>query len=150
VVANDNVTRTVMIPPAATQYRGGGTTCTGANCGSLALAFSGFAGIGATLNANLYGAVTLTAGAALLGTSNSAPYPIDLTGVGAPGCSLYQRPDVSVALSFSAGAATLAIAIPSDPSAVGAAAYLQGAALEPAANALGITATQGGQILVRP
>lgn len=65
--------------------------------------------------------------------------PLDLGIVGAPGCKLRVRPDNVMFLGGSQNSAVFALPIPSLPSLVGMRFFEQAAALDPTANALGLT-----------
>jgi subtilisin family serine protease len=97
------------------------------------------------------GAATL-----LLGTSRDSrggvALPIDLTASGAPGCALLVSDDgppwnpsrAAIPVSTDgAGGAAVPLALPGSPSLAGMTFYCQFLALDPAANALGVTTTRG-------
>lgn len=79
---------------------------------------------------------------AVLGTTDQAPYPIDLTRSGAPGCLLRTDPFLTVVVptagnSFAgSGSGSLPVFLPNVPLAD---VFLQWVLLNPAANALGVT-----------
>lgn len=127
-----------------------GSGCVGSTALTPALTFSGTSQLGNTLGVNLANALATTPVALHLGTSSAGPlYPIDLSIIGAAGCTMYH--DVLVAiggLSNASGGATVSLPIPSSPSVVGFTAYFQWVALDLAANAAGITTSNYGRALV--
>ncbi len=72
-------------------------------------------------------------------TSALGTLPLNLGFVGAPGCFLRVRPDSSIFLAGSQNSVTFALPIPNLPTLVGMRFYEQAAALDPTANALGLT-----------
>lgn len=74
----------------------------------------------------------------------SFPLPLDLAAFGAPGCSLYVDPLVSVALS----GPTWSIGIPNAPTLVGMTGYVQASLLAPTANNLGVLVTNGAELRI--
>ena len=72
--------------------------------------------------------------------------PIDLGPAGAPGCFLRTQPLFGVGLAAAAGEASLQLSVPSDPALVGSALYLQAISLDPIANGLGLTSSNGFQL----
>ncbi len=90
-----------------------------------------------------------TIGAVLVGGSRSLwgsiPLPLDLTGLGAPGCLLLASPDLVLGLQTdAAGDATAVFVIPPLPSLLGQSFHDQALIVDPGANALGIATTRGG------
>lgn len=85
----------------------------------------------------------LSAAVHVLGFSNQmsllGPLPLDLGVLGAPGCKLRISLDNTMFLAGSQGSAVFAMQIPNQPSLIGRRFYEQAAALDPTANALGIT-----------
>ena len=70
-------------------------------------------------------------------TSLLGPLPLELSGFGAPGCHLRVSPDSTIFLLGTQNSAQFAIAIPAGLQ--GLRFYVQAAALDPTANALGLT-----------
>jgi hypothetical protein len=92
---------------------------------------------------NLAPANTLVAFAQGLSNTlaDGLPLPVDLTALGAPGCSLFTSTESIIpAVTNSAGAAALVFNVPSTPVLAGFRWYAQGAVLTPA-NALGLLTT---------
>ena len=85
----------------------------------------------------------LSAAVHVIGFSNQTsllgPLPLDLGVLGAPGCKLRISLDSTMFLAGSQGSAVFAMQIPNQASLVGRRFYEQAAALDPTANALGIT-----------
>jgi hypothetical protein len=85
-----------------------------------------------------------------IGASSSSfqgiPLPFDLSGIGAPGCSVYNDWTLVVAGMTSpgpAGAVTTVIPIPNDEALAGSTHYSQYLFVSPGANALGVFTTNG-------
>jgi hypothetical protein len=90
-------------------------------------------------------------GVFLLGTSNTSvfgvPLPLDLSGIGAPGCLLRVNLSfVGFAAGNLAGMCSFPLAIPNDPSLIGASAYTQWLSVDLPANAAGLVASNALQI----
>lgn len=87
--------------------------------------------------------------ACAFGFETRPPFPIDLTSQGAPGCRQYFQEGALVFLTANPlGIGQLALPIPSSPSVVGAVVYTQYYVLDPTGNALGITSSNYGSLLV--
>lgn len=111
---------------------------------------------GDTTDLSLSGALPNWAAAFVLGLSDTTwgalRLPIDLTVLGAKGCSLYASMDVVVAVpTSSTGTASIAIKVPPSASLAGARFFTQFFAFDAAANSLGMTLTNAvtGTIGVR-
>lgn len=88
-------------------------------------------------------------GVLIVGTV-ALPAPVDLTSVGAPGCSLYVANDVTVVAVIDAvGAAAVTLTIPNAASLVGTAFFDQWAVLD-SVNALGLVFSNQGYAQVGP
>lgn len=88
-----------------------------------------------------------------LGASKTAwgafKLPLDLTGLGASGCSLLASPDTLFALPTTAsGTATLRFSVPNSASLVGLTIYDQFLVLDATANAAGLVTSNGGEFTV--
>lgn len=68
---------------------------------------------------------------------------LDLGFLGAPGCALFQNPDLVQTVFGAGGIASSSLAIPNSPTSIGAEIRTQGLSLDPAANALGLTTSNG-------
>ena len=83
----------------------------------------------------------------LLGDSRtswgSLTLPLDLTGLGMPGCALHASPQLTLLSANLAGQAALALPIPNFASLLGATLYAQGGVTDPDANLLGIVVSNG-------
>lgn len=88
----------------------------------------------------------------VLGLSNTVsgfgPLPVDLTTLGAPGCSLRVSVDATLAIVGTGGIATLPFPVPNQPSLVGFAFYTQAAAIDPPQNALGLSLSDAAAVVV--
>lgn len=72
------------------------------------------------------------------------PLPIDLSLIGAPGCSLLVSQDATIPTRVGgSGIATVSLYIPDQASLVGASYFTQFAVVDPGANALGLTFSNG-------
>ncbi len=121
-----------------------GSGCQGSN-GIPKLAFTGESRIGKTLNVDLSSAPPATGAFLNAGFTNTAPYPLDLSSLGALGCMLYNEPfDTGVAGTNATGDGQISIAIPATSGLVGVRAFFQWLCLDPSANSIGLTTTNGG------
>ncbi len=109
--------------------------------------------IGATFMLRVQGlnaSVLLTIGA--LGfqneTWNGVPLPVDLTPAGFTNCSLWLDPVLTAVLTQLVNAAPWPVALPNDPSIVGAALFAQAFPLVPNANPAGVIATGAIEAIV--
>lgn len=123
---------------------GGSFTPFGTGCGSpaLAIAGSGTPNIGQAVSVQMTSGLANSPGIYIIG---AAPTSIDLTGLGAPGCTLYTQPLVTIPTVFdgSGNAAPLPLNIPNNNSLVGASLTLTGLDVNPGANTLGLTTANG-------
>jgi len=83
-------------------------------------------------------------------TWNSQPLPLDLAGIGMPGCNALIAPEITYTLGNAGGTASWNLAIPFSPPLLGTNFYLQGAVLAPGANQGGILVTNAGHGVVGP
>lgn len=105
--------------------------------------------LGTPFQVNLGNAPANTGAALIFGVSttswNGIPLPLDLTAFGAKGCRLYVSFDATFPTATdSRGQATLALPIPSDNGFLNAPFNLQFLLLDPGANSMGLTLTNGG------
>ncbi len=153
VLVAENTNRAVVIPGTAISFAGSGWACPfGTGCPAarpLRLDFAGLPNLGATLHLDVSNASPATAGFAILGAQNSAPYPIDMTFLRMTGCRLYQSPDVVVGLGFTGGRARVSLVVPTAGSLWGGVLHAQGAALDATANAAGLSLSNGGSVEIR-
>lgn len=138
----------VIVGDASVQLFGAG--CTGSNALVPALSFTGNGKLGTSLGINLTNGRASTPVVLLVGTTSALPvFPLDLTPVGAPNCTVYTNQLVGIGMVASAsGTATLSIGVPNDPSLTGLKLYWQWADLDAAANALGLTTSNYGRSLL--
>lgn len=81
--------------------------------------------------------------------TTAAPFPIDLTPLGATGCRQYFAPGFAdLVVASAVGIGQDQILIPTAPSVIGSIVHAQYYVLDPAANALGITSSNYGRLLV--
>lgn len=107
----------------------------GCGAGPLAMVGTGNGKIGTAFGMNMTGGPTTGAGLIWLGFNTSPPLPIDLTGAGLTGCSLYCPIDVPLAgVAFRSGTSTaIRFAIPNDRSLACGRFCVQGLAIDSAA-----------------
>lgn len=73
---------------------------------------------------------------------------LDLTGLGMPGCSLYQSMDVALTFPLAGGAGSQPFAIPNNLAFIGLVVAAQSGALAPGANPLGLMSSNGVELLL--
>lgn len=126
-----------------------GSTCQGSSGSTPLLGITGIPTPGAQTTFWLSDAPSNGLAIVSLGLSNAAPFPIDLTSFGAPGCRVYFPYVVLDAVSTNAiGIAPYSLTIPTTPTVVGSIFLGQFFVLDPPANAAGITASNYGRLLV--
>ncbi|MCA8949549.1 MAG: hypothetical protein KDE27_08605, partial [Planctomycetes bacterium] len=76
------------------------------------------------------------------------PQSVDLGSYGAPGCTILNSLEVSVATVHGASFGTVEFPIPSNPVMLGVPLYLQHAAVSPGTNALGLVVSNGLRLVV--
>lgn len=85
----------------------------------------------------------------LVGTSRTAmngfQLPLELSGLGMPGCTLYVSCDFSMPLFNWAGSAMWMVMVPNEPSLIGASFYNQALVIDRVANPLGAILTNAGE-----
>lgn len=79
-------------------------------------------------------------------SSNGVPLPLPLTGIGMIGCNLLVDSQFSAAVAGQGGQGSFALPIPANPALFQVSVYCQSFPLDPAANAFGFTASEGGDI----
>jgi len=125
----------------ASRISGATATAYGNSCGGLT-ANSSLPTIGSTAPVALAGIAPSTLLAvALLGLPMSPGLPLDF--VGMPGCRLLVITIDAMPVPISGAAATLSLAIPSDPTLAGVELGAQFVTVDPTANALGMHASNG-------
>lgn len=132
--------------PAAFQTFGAG--CRGSvGAPSLTAAAGSLPRLGTNLDLRVTKLPASAAGALYLGTSdkvfNSIPLPWDLTPYGMPGCSALVSLNIALPFQAKAGVATPSLPIPSNRSLITYSIYLQALSIDPSANALGVTVSNG-------
>jgi hypothetical protein len=118
----------------------GGAGC-GGTLGVPALAAASLPWIGTTLKLRLGLPVANAPALLVLGAQQAQ---LSLAVLGAPGCSLLASPDVTLAMATSGATATLDLPIPSNAALLGGTVYVQGAAVDPGANGLGVAFSARG------
>lgn len=113
----------------------------------LGLSYSGSASLGETLSIDLSnGPAGSAPGTLYFGLRNTAPFPIDLTSVGAPQCALYHALQSSVGVTLVGGAASVPVPIPSAVILCGARWFNQAIVVDGGANALGLVTSNAGVV----
>jgi hypothetical protein len=126
-----------------------GLGCAGSNTSVPKLAYGGSAKLGNTLSIDLSAAIASRPVVLLLGITNAAPFPIDLTAAGAPGCRLYTSPDlITVTVTDASGAASIKLPIPNDSGLISLRFYNQFFPIDSQANRLGVSASNYGRALL--
>jgi hypothetical protein len=77
--------------------------------------------------------------------SGAQPLPLSLQPFGMPGCDLRVSPDANVLVVGSGNAASWFLPVPSLPALLGVELFVQAFAFDPAANAAGVTVSNGGR-----
>jgi PKD repeat protein len=107
--------------------------------------------IGTTMSVELTN-LPVNAAFFMLGFSRTAwslgALPADLTGFGAPGCSLRVSPDAVTLILGVANTATFNLGLPAAPALVGLQLFSQGLALDPAANTLGGVTSDAAALVI--
>lgn len=124
----------------------GGLTRFGTGCAGLLLTAVGRPEIGGSIELQVAGRARSAPAFFLIGSSatawNGLPLPLQLDALGAAGCSLYVSADVVVFSRTDAqGVARLPLTLPADPALIGSDVFLQGLAVDPNANPLGLGAS---------
>ena len=131
-----------------------GEGCPGSNLQVPNLAYLGTGRIGTVFTAQLSGAAPLVPALLLVGFNNATfaslvPLPFDLTGLGAPGCPLYvDFTAVQGTVTDPAGLGQVPTAVPNTPALINLRVYQQFMPLDQAANALGLTTSNYGRVLL--
>ncbi len=129
------------------QARRIGAACTGSNLAKPHVDWIGRPFVGQTIRIVLRGAVPARSVVLNLGT----PTNVDLTPIGMTGCALLANPDVFGLPYFTDGvgmARPVGIAVPNSAALVGLSLAGQWICLDPGANALGITSSDGVRIVL--
>ena len=129
-------------------YRLFGTGCAGSN-GVPAIAGVDAPRLGTPFNVQISNLALASSSAFVFtGISNtSSPLgalPLNLAGVGMPGCTLYVSADVLTIVPAAAGSATWSLAIPANAGLIGMPFFNQAASIDPSANAAGLCASNAG------
>jgi hypothetical protein len=125
-----------------------GAGCQGSNgVPSLAAASGSLPKIGSTLTLDLT-SMRASGGAVvvILGTRNDMP--VDLSGVGMPGCTLHTNLLLLFPIANVGGSASLPLPVPNDTSLLGALFYNQALVLDTGVNAFGGVMTNGGEGII--
>src|SRR5262245_39270687 len=123
-----------------------GDGCPGAN-GTPGLSLAGSAQIGQTMSIDIVNGVPFGVSLVIFGSTNSAPFPLELSFLGMPSCYLYTDIAVTNVLFHNAVGAG-SFLLPAAASLFGAPIYTQFGCLDPAANPFGFTTSNYGRFLV--
>jgi hypothetical protein len=109
--------------------------------------------IGETFLLQLHGARAAAPAALWLGFSDmlwlGVPLPLDLHAFGAPGCPVLISWDSPRSMTTSAsGTAQVSLSIPADHGLLGVRVMTQALVVDPPANALGVTVSNAGRIVI--
>jgi hypothetical protein len=128
-------------------YRLRGAGCAGST--APAFGFDGLPSFGAPFTLRAENLPTYQATVLMFGFGEDfggQPLPLDLAPLGMPGCALYCSADVALAyVSSPAGRVDATFTVPQDPGLLGLYFNNQFFVRDPGANALGVTATGGGE-----
>ena len=125
-----------------------GQGCTGSGGQPLGLGFEGSAVLGQGFQIVLVDAPAGAAAALLLGLSSAPPWPLVLQ-PGTPACRIYQSPDVLLPITADQGGiARVPVPVANDPALVASVFFTQFVAFDPTANALGVTTSNQGRVLI--
>lgn len=122
-------------PPWTREY---GSSCAGSTGRLQRIDWSERAFVGRTLSVRLRNALPFTTAILYFG----APTDLDLTSIGMPGCRLLSTIDATLPSTRTDGMGHVSVgplAVPNDPSLLGARLSAQWACMDPMANALGLT-----------
>jgi hypothetical protein len=128
------------------QTFGGG--CVGSNGRVPRLVLGGNARLGGSVSIGLQDALATSPAALLLLDPRLRAAPIDLGFLGAPGCAVNTFFTVLQPLPLQNGAATVNMPMPAFQGAIGAKLWIQWAPIDPGANALQLTTSTIGRILL--
>ncbi|HLQ37855.1 MAG TPA: hypothetical protein VK348_08645 [Planctomycetota bacterium] len=81
----------------------------------------------------------------VLGRTRQTP-PVDLSGLGMPGCFRHVSLDVTQVINMTASPVQTTVAIPNNTALLGTSVFAQAAVHAPGANVLGLSASNGGEI----
>ncbi len=125
-----------------------GTSCAGSN-GTPVHTLGGSSQLGGTADLDVSSGAPNALSFCVFGFYNGAPFPLDLTAQGMPGCLQYIGPDLSIAVLLdAAGNGSLPFPVPNNGNLVNVRFFTQYAILDPAANAAGIVSTNYGRVYV--
>jgi hypothetical protein len=121
---------------------------------SLGTATGSMPWIGETLEVQLNGlpATVLNTPFGMLGFSRDfwagSPLPMELAGLGMPGCVAFVEPHAAVPLANAGGTASWFLAVPDSPAFVGTHFYVQGAVVDFGINPANLILSNAGEALV--
>jgi len=142
----DNAAQKIEVSMLTAHTSSHGDGCPGSN-GTPRLSFSGSSQLGQTLSIDLVNGVPFGVSLVIFGTTNSLPFPLELSFLGMPSCFLYTDMIVTdVAFHGPTGAGSFVLPVPG--SLFGAPVYTQFGCLDPAANPFGFTTSNYGRIFV--
>lgn len=125
-----------------------GEGCLGSN-GRPTMSYSGQPRLGGTVRTHVAQVRPRTVAISVLGFDRQSPrFPLDLTRVGAPGCSLFQSVDAVATRSTGNGSFTMSFVIPVSKAFVGVSFGQQFFIHEPKWNALHLASTNHGRVLI--
>jgi len=124
-----------------------GTGCPG-SAGTPSLAAEGFPDLGSSVDFKTAQLPAGQTGALFLGGSNETwngmTLPMDLTGSGMAGCTLYISPDITIpTVANASGETSFTVAVPNNSSLIRRAFFAQHAVVDPGSNQVGIVWSNG-------
>ena len=126
-----------------------GEGCTGTNGTPPALGLEGPGVLGTSIDVVVSNTPPMAPAILALATAPGTGLPLDLTGLGMPGCRQYVPLDTTLALTTDAnGIARLSLAIPPAPLLLDTIVLSQAFPLDPGANPAGLTATNWARLVV--
>jgi hypothetical protein len=142
----DNAAQKIEVSMLTAHLSSYGDGCLGAN-GTPQLSLTGSAQIGQTISIDLVNGVPFGVSLLILGSTNRAPFPLEMSFLGMPSCYLYTDIAVTDVLFHNAAGAG-SFLLPAPASLFGAPIYTQFGCLDPAANPFGFTTSNYGRFLV--
>ncbi|HZN40808.1 MAG TPA: hypothetical protein VFD82_18530 [Planctomycetota bacterium] len=141
----DNAAQKIEVSMLTAHTSSHGDGCAGSN-GTPRLSFTGSAQVGQTLSIDLVNGVPSGVSLLIVGTTNSFPFPLELSFLGMPSCYLYTDMALtSIVFNDAVGSGSFVLPIPA--SAFGLLFYSQFACLDPPANPFGFTSSTYGRVL---
>ena len=137
-----------VLPASFTPF---GSACPG-SAGTPELGASGLPWLGDALTLSMRNLPASAAGVLFLGGSDAQwgalALPLPLAGIGMPGCDLLASPDLALPFVASNGIGSVPLQVCQCPELLGQSVFQQAVVRDAAANALGLTVTNGGRLRI--